>query len=177
MAPTGTGTRGDPPWRVRRAQCRTRARVFRGAKMAHRHALPEPLGLSAQSQVPHGTRRDEGGGAGFTARKRVFPPAQPWVPGQYFPMMGLCSLCPMCAARTPTLEPESRKLSRLRGARASRRAQPPQNLTRTARGARGRARMHPCARCGWLGFSTCRKTQFLRLRGSKREKFARAHAN
>ena len=37
---------------MRRAQWRTRARVFRGVKRAHRHALPEPLGLSAQSQVP-----------------------------------------------------------------------------------------------------------------------------
>ena len=175
--PTGTGLRGDPPWRARRAQCRTRARVFRGVKMAHRHALPEPLGLSAQSQVPHGTRRGEGGGAGFTARKRHFPPAQPWVPGQYFPRVGWWSLCPTIAARTPTLEPKSRKISRSRGARASRRAQPPQNLTRTARGARGCARMHPCARCGWLGFLSGRKTRFLRLGDEQKREPRVAHAN
>ena len=143
--------------------------------MAHRHALPEPLGLSAQSQVPHGTRRSEGGGAGFTARKRHFPPAQPWVPGLSIPRMGWWSLCPSLAARTPTLQPKSRRFSRSRGARATPRAQPPPEATPTARGGRGRARA-ALVRTLWFGaFSHVFLARIFKIeREQKRGKRARA---
>ena len=145
--------------------------------MAHRHALPEPLGLSAQSQVPRGTRRGEGGGAGFTARKRGRSTCATVGPRAIFPEGGwLVPLPDSRCAHTDSRTQISKNFEISRRSRVTTRPTTPKPNPNRAGSARARSHAPVCKL--WLAwvFVGSKDTVFEIQDEQKREPRV-AHAN